>query len=41
MQGFCQKLEMNMDYYKKNIIKQRFNCKNINIMFKIYPKNRV
>ena len=41
MQRFCQKLKINMHYYKKNIIKQRLNCKNINIIFKIYPKNHV
>ena len=41
MERFCQKLEMNIHYYKKNIIKQRLNCKSINMMFKIYPKNHV
>ena len=38
MHRFCQKLEMNMHYYKNNIIKRRLKCKNVNIMFKIYPK---
>ena len=41
MQRFCQKSKINMHYYKKNIIKQRLNCKNINIIFTIYPKNHV
>ena len=41
MQRFCRKLEMKIHYYKKNIIKQRLNCKNMNIMFEIYPKNHV
>ena len=29
------------EHNQTNIIKQRLNCKNINIMFKIYPKNHV
>ena len=27
MQRFCRKLEMNVHYYKRDIIKQRLNCK--------------